>query len=182
MLQTISSLSGLVVVSDVWDCPSLPLVSLMCKQKPESAVLVSLECPVHRLGVLPCQVVDCFARDPSFANLGSEVSLLVLDGVSEWISRKGVAEVLRALFRLLQVHAAVIVTLHADVVDHEILAHLIAASTSCFSLAGNRVTTLSKRKGGKVLRVTEEVIDWKVPTLKQVVDAKVSNQGCFCYF
>jgi hypothetical protein len=173
MLQCVSNLSGLVVVADVWEAPCLPLLQLISKQKPVSSLFFSLESPVFRIGEVGCPVVDLYGKEVEFPELSRDVSLVIVDGVSDWLSQKGVAVVLRALFRLLQVHGCVVVSVHADLVDQPTLSALFAAASSVFSIsASNRVFTLSKRKGGKVVRATEDVIDWKGPQLKPV-DVKV---------
>lgn len=173
MLQCLQGLSGLVLVADVWESPSRPLLVHLCKQKPASTVFVCLETPAHQVGNVGCRVVDMYAKEPVVAEQGRDVTLLIVDGVSDWLRRCGVAEVLRAMFRLLVVHASVVVTVHADVVDPHALAALLAASSTYFRLSGaNLVSTLSKRKGGKVVRSVELVIDWKGPNLKPV-DVKV---------
>jgi hypothetical protein len=173
MLQSLGTLSALVVVTDTWESPSLPFLDLLCRQKHAAVVALSLECPAHRL-VLSCPTVEALipCTDPPFPEPGG-YSVLIVDGASEWLARVGIAHALRSLLRQTLLFGCVVVTFHSDVVCAETLNQLVASSSCWFAVGpGSSVSTLSKRKGGKVVRAFEEVVSWN-PHVVKPLDTKV---------
>ena len=69
-------------------------------------------------------------------------------------------------------------TVHEDCISSRALAQLQAASTSGMVRMGDEpdiVETVAKRKGGKVVRSRERVLDWKTGASKPLDDSSMAS-------
>ncbi len=167
MLAVLKSLEGLVLVTDTCDAPATRFLGLLCMEDPSCTVL-SLDVPRHRLMYVgdSCTVVDLYGQDlAELPRLERGKKTVVVDGVGRLMSRLGVGAVLHSVL-MWEAHCVVMV-LHSELLPEHSIKDIadLAQSVIAFGPALNAVATLSKRKGGKVLRATERVVDWTGPVV-----------------
>jgi hypothetical protein len=167
MLSVLKALDGIVLVTDTWGCPCNQWLELLCRDHPDATV-ISLDVPRHRLSYVAAAaaVVDLYGQDVAELPPQAGKRLVVIDGIGRLLERLGLAAVMRSV---LQWRATcVVLTMHADVVPGATVAAIaeLASAVVSFGPEEGAVATVSRRKGGKVVRSWETVETWRGPVVK----------------
>jgi len=175
-----NQLIGLQVVVDSFLCPNYSFLNLVCRENGEKVVIWSLDQPVHRVSWQEqCRVEDkysCGLEDLKGENL--EDKILIIAGLTLMIKRHGVAKVLN---RLLQIQAVcILIGVHEDCLPPKVLESVFGAAKTIVTIRTDDVVQMVvKKKGGKVLRTTEKVLDWKKLTVKSLDETVVEKKEFF---
>ena len=161
-------LSGVHLVVDTFLAPSHAFLGFVCRQAGENVVVLSLDTPAHRL-TWPDRVrvidryggtLDDVAEEPQW---DAKQTIVIVDGITRLLGRHGVGLVLDRLLALKEHCACLLLTVHGDCVDRQVLAQVEAACSSgqVTMLPDNVVAISGKRKGGKVAKSRERVTRWE---------------------
>ena len=170
------NLSGVVVVFDTFLEPCHNFLDFVCRVHQQKVCFVEFDSPKHRccVGGVDVRMVDGYTREGEFVEKGMTLEgLIVLHSVTKMICKDGIAKVITRVMDLKNATekvSGIIVVVHKDCIEgkQEIVAFLRSIASAVVEARVDNVSIMLKKKGGKVLKSHEKILNWQGSAPKAV--------------